>query len=261
MARQMADLARGGHLGALHSAHGSYLQDWLLSSEASSWRVDPVLGGPSRAFGDIGVHWFDLFEFSTGERVTRLAARLFRVHDARSGAAVSTEDGASVMFETANGVVGVVMLSQISAGRKNRLRISLEGTERTVDFDQERPETISLGSPGDNRELSRGASGESADSRRLSFLPAGHPQGYQDAFDGFVSDVYAATRGAEPYGLPRFGDGLRAAVLTEAVLRSSEHREWVDVFDDDVRFDLDMLPAKIADDGHPSVPTPAELRK
>jgi predicted dehydrogenase len=142
---------------------------------------------------------------------------------------VATEDGATVLFETSSGVVGVVMLSQVSAGRKNRLRISLEGTARTVDFDQERPDTLWLGEVTGNRELSRGAAQEGEQSRRLSFLPPGHPQGYEDAFDGFVADVYAAVAGEVPDGLPRFEDGLRAAVLTEAVLRSSQERRWVEV--------------------------------
>lgn len=229
MARHMAALAQRGDLGKVHSAHGSYLQDWLLSPEDTSWRVDPALGGQSRTFGDIGVHWFDLFEFATGEKVTRLVTRLFRAHDVRAGAPVSTEDGATVLFETLNGIVGVVMLSQISAGRKNRLQISLEGTQHTVDFDQERPETLWFGDVNGNRELSRGAAQEGEQSRRLSFLPAGHPQGYQDAFDGFVADTYAAIAGETPEGLPRFEDGLRAAVLTEAVLRSSDEQRWVDV--------------------------------
>jgi predicted dehydrogenase len=75
----------------------------------------------------------------------------------------------------------------------------------------------------------RGSSGMSQDAQRLSVLPAGHPQGYQDCFNGFVSDVYAAVTGDAPDGLPRFDDGLRAAVLTEAVLASSASRSWVEV--------------------------------
>jgi predicted dehydrogenase len=62
-----------------------------------------------------------------------------------------------------------------------------------------------------------------------SRLPAGHPQGYQDAFTAFVADTYAAIAGQEPDGLPTFADGLRAAVLTEAVLAAAAEQTWVKV--------------------------------
>jgi predicted dehydrogenase len=60
-------------------------------------------------------------------------------------------------------------------------------------------------------------------------LPAGHPQGYQDAFNAFVSDVYAAIAGRKPEGLPTFMDGLRAAVLTQAVVTAGAEQSWVEV--------------------------------
>ena len=77
--------------------------------------------------------------------------------------------------------------------------------------------------------MTRGSAGMSEAAQQFSILPAGHPQGYQDCFNGFVSDVYAAVAGETPEGLPRFEDGLRAAVLTEAVLASSASRSWVEV--------------------------------
>ncbi|MFD3444424.1 Gfo/Idh/MocA family oxidoreductase [Microbacteriaceae bacterium 4G12] len=69
--------------------------------------------------------------------------------------------------------------------------------------------------------------------RRYANLPAGHPQGYQDSFNAFVADVYAAVRGSAPDGLPDFRDGLRAALVTEAVLESAATGRWVDVRDVD----------------------------
>ena len=63
---------RRGDVGPLRLLHGSYLQDWLSRPDEHNWRVDPSLGGGSRAFGDIGVHWCDLVEFVTGHRITRL---------------------------------------------------------------------------------------------------------------------------------------------------------------------------------------------
>ena len=65
--------------------------------------------------------------------------------------------------------------------------------------------------------------------RRYAMLPPGHPQGYQDSFNAFVADTYAAVQGQQPEGLPTFRDGLRAAVLTDAVVASAAQQSWVDV--------------------------------
>ena len=79
-----------------------------------------------------------------------------------------------------------------------------------------------------NRQLLRGTS-ESPGAARYVTVPAGHPQGYQDCFDAFVADSYAAIAGSAPDGLPTFADGLRAAVLTEAVLASARTQTWIEV--------------------------------
>ncbi|MEU8664150.1 Gfo/Idh/MocA family protein, partial [Actinoplanes philippinensis] len=96
--------------------HGSYLQDWLADPDATDWRVDPAAGGDSRAFADIGVHWCDLAEFVTGQRLTRVAARFARSAATRASAPVDTEDGAVVSFETDHGALGSVVVSQATPG-------------------------------------------------------------------------------------------------------------------------------------------------
>ena len=74
MAREMRARVQSEDFGAVNLMHGSYLQDWLLNPLATSWRVDPKAGGPSRAFGDIGSHWCDLVEWVTGDRIAELVA-------------------------------------------------------------------------------------------------------------------------------------------------------------------------------------------
>jgi predicted dehydrogenase len=213
--------------------HGSYLQDWLSSAEATNWRVDPEVGGDSRAFGDIGVHWCDLLEFTTGHRIVRLCARLARAHARRGGPGsateVGTEDGAVVLFETDRGATGSVVLSQATPGRKNRLWFSFDGPDTSYAFDQERPDELWVGGRALTALVARGAEGADAAAAVYSRLPAGHPQGYQDAFDAFVADAYRAVTGDVPDGLPTFEDGLRAAVLTEAVVGSAASGDWVEV--------------------------------
>ncbi len=223
--REIRHRIASGEAGNVWLLHGSYLQDWLSRSADTNWRVDPKVGGVSRAFGDIGVHWCDLMEFVTGQRITRLAARMGRAFDNRSG----TEDGAVVIFETDRGACGSLVVSQVSPGRKNRLWISFDGTESSYSFDQENPELLWVGGRDENRLLLRDPAQEHPSAQRLSHLPAGHPQGYQDAFTSFVGDVYSAVRGHRDDGLPSFQDGLRAARITEAVVASAETSAWTEV--------------------------------
>ena len=210
--------------------HGYYLQDWLASDDVENWRIDPKLGGPSRAFGDIGVHWCDLIEFVTGQRIVRLNAQLLRVFGQRSKYTnVDTEDGGTIMFQTDKGAQGSLVLSQVSAGRKNRLWFSVDGPKYSYVFDQENPNSLWRGGIDSNQIYLRGNQRESEGARRYSILPAGHPQGYQDCFNAFVADAYRAIAGEKVDGLPQFIDGLRAAQLTEAVLLSSKTQEWVEI--------------------------------
>ncbi|WP_427170837.1 Gfo/Idh/MocA family protein [Arthrobacter sp. 92] len=223
-----------GEAGRLWLLHGSYLQDWLAGADTNNWRVDPGQGGSSRAFGDIGVHWCDLMEFTTGHRITRLVAKTARAFEHREGSgglsAVGTEDGATVLFETDLGATGSLVVSQVTPGRKNRLWFSLDGTEASFSFNQEQPDTLWVGGTRSSSLVHSGADTLSTEAgKRYARLPAGHPQGYQDSFNAFIADVYSAVEGRTPDGLPTFGDGLRAARITDAVLASASRGGWVDV--------------------------------
>jgi predicted dehydrogenase len=245
--REARERVRRGAIGAVRLLHGTYLQDWLLDPADDNWRVDADLGGPSRAFADIGSHWCDLAEFVSGDRITRLCARTMTAVAARVRSEgrpafergeegngrmrdVQTEDTALVQFETAAGAMGSVVVSQVAAGRKNRLWLEVDGAEETLVFDQESPETLWCGRREAAMILSRDPGTLSPPAARLATLPAGHPQGYADCFDGFVADAYAAIRGGDPAdGLPSFADGVRAARITDAVLASAREQTWVDV--------------------------------
>ena len=217
-----------GTAGPVRLLHGSYLQDWLAEDDDDNWRVDAAAGGASRAFADIGVHWCDLVEFVSGHRITSVAARTVVAVPVRAGRRVETEDAAVVLFQTDRGATGNLTISQISPGRKNRLWFSVDGTTESLTFDQENPDSLWIGGRQVNQQLLRGTS-ESAGAARYTVVPAGHPQGYQDCFDAFVADTYAAIAGEAPDGLPTFADGLRAARLTQAVLESSRTSSWVEV--------------------------------
>ena len=244
MTREMRARVQDGGFGAVNLVHGHYLQDWLLDPRSTSWRVDPVAGGPSRAFGDIGSHWCDLAEWVTGERITSLVATTSITIKQRPDATVptfsavpvdapmidvQTEDSALILFRTANDVAGSAVISQLAAGRKNRLWLEVDGMDSSATFDQERPEELWVGTDDGSRVLVRDPNSGSAEQRRLSMLPAGHAMGYAQCFENYVADTYAAIDGNVPDGLPTFADGLRAAQICDAMLRSAASGEWVTV--------------------------------
>jgi predicted dehydrogenase len=229
--REVRDRVADGEAGDVTMVHGSYLQDWLSGADETNWRVDASLGGASRAFGDIGVHWVDIAEFITGHRLTRLIARMVTPFPERPGQSggVRTEDGAVVLFETDRGAAGSVVLSQVAIGRKNRLWFSLDGTEAAYVFDQEKPDTLWVGGRTVSQVVPRDPQALHSGAARYAVLPAGHPQGYQDCFNAFVADCYSAIRAGQPDGLPTFADGLRSALLTEAVMASAANQAWMEV--------------------------------
>jgi predicted dehydrogenase len=249
MGREMRAKVQAQEFGSVNLIHGSYLQDWLLNPKSTSWRVDAKAGGPSRAFGDIGSHWCDLVEWVTGDRIARLVATTSITIKQRPAATaasfsaaesdaplvdVQTEDSALILFRTVNNIAGSAVISQLSAGRKNRLWVEVDGMHQSAVFDQEQPEQLWIGTEAGAQVLVRDPNHGSAEQRRLSTLPAGHPQGYAQCFENYVADSYAAVEahaghGEVPEGLPTFADGARAAEICDAMLRSAASGEWVSV--------------------------------
>ena len=179
------------------------------------------------------MHWCDLMEFTTGHSITRLVAKTSRAYEERETggrlSSVATEDGATLLFETDKGATGSLVVSQVSPGRKNRLWFSFDGTEASFSFNQERPDTLHVGRIDSRSEVPVGPQTlTTPGGRRYAKLPPGHPHGYQDSFNAFVADVYAAIQGQTPEGLPTFRDGLRAALITDAVVTSAAKQSWVD---------------------------------
>jgi predicted dehydrogenase len=248
MAAEARARVLGGSTGPVRLIHGHYLQDWLSEPGDNNWRVDPAVGGASRAFADIGSHWCDLVEWVTGHRVSELTASVQTVLRERVGGvaqtfsasrgtdvaeagrvAVTTEDAVQVLFRTDRGASGSLVVSQVSPGRKNRLWFEVDGAAASLAFDQENPESLFVGSRSGNAVLPRDPTLLSPEAARISTLPAGHPMGYHDCFAGFVADVYRTVADGGEQRFPTFGDAARAARLTEAVLCSARTRSWIEV--------------------------------
>ncbi|HEY7014426.1 MAG TPA: Gfo/Idh/MocA family oxidoreductase [Streptosporangiaceae bacterium] len=241
LAQAARDKVLAGDLGPVRLVHGSYLQDWLLYQDDTDWRADSEIGGPSRAFADIGSHWCDLAEWVTGQRITDLAAVTSTVYPTRRAPAASAGDGAPpefvpvqnediacLVFRATGGIVGTLTVSQVSPGRKNRLWLEVDAAEASVVFDQENTEWMWLGRRSAAEMIARGnGSGPGPQFADSSFLPPGHARGFVECFTSLFSDVYRSLRHGSGRAFPTFDDGARSAVLTEAVLRSASEREWV----------------------------------
>lgn len=251
MTVEARERVRRGQLGPVRLIHGHYLQDWLARPEDNNWRVDPAVGGASRAFADIGSHWCDLVEWISGHRISELTAATQTVLAERSAAGhetfagtgtesgaesehipVSTEDAVQVLFRTDLGATGALVVSQVSPGRKNRLWFEIDGAERSVSYDGEDPESLLLGGRDRTEIVRRDAL--TPEAGRINAVPAGHPWGYRDCFAAFTEDVYAAIRdpraaAGTPPAFPTFADAARTAHITDAVLSSAAHRSWIEV--------------------------------
>ena len=145
---------------------GSYLQDWLLYPTDWNWRLDSDQGGTLRAVADIGSHWIDLVMFISGLKVDKVFADLKTFYPIRkkpikrietfanknqSGPveyedkAIKTEDYASILFHFSNGAHGALTVSQVSAGRKNRLVYEIDGAKASISWDSEHPNDLWIG--------------------------------------------------------------------------------------------------------------------
>jgi predicted dehydrogenase len=205
-----------GELGGLRVVHGRYICDDALLSEGG-WRVRPESSGPTYVTADLGAHWFDLVEHVTGARVTEVCADFRTFMPGRA-----LEDHATVLLRFDNGATGTAEFSALGAGRKNQLLLELEGSEGGFTWDQESP----------NELLHRHAAAPTEivvkdPARNGGRWPAGHAEGYEEAFRIILGNAYAAMAGEPHDPYPTFADGHRGMQILDATLRSAREGGWV----------------------------------
>jgi predicted dehydrogenase len=251
MVQQMRSMRESGELGEILVVQGTYFQDWLLYDTDWNWRVDAQAAGTSRVMADVGSHWFDLAEHITGLRVTSLCSDLQTFHQTRKKpkqavetfankllgpqdyleTPVDTEDFGAVLFRMGPRARGSATVSQVSAGRKNRLVIEICGTKSSVAWDQERPDELWVGHRENaNQIFVKDPSLLESRARAFADLPGGHSEGYDDTFKQIFRRFYASIRAPdEKPDYPQFADGLRQLNILDAALKSNHTRGWVDV--------------------------------
>jgi predicted dehydrogenase len=252
LVQQMRALVKSGQLGRLFLLHGSYLQDWLIKDTDYNWRVEVAAAGESRAVGDIGSHWFDTVQFITGDPLVEVMADLNIVHKTRrkpkeaieraagkllaaeayTEVPVATEDSATVLFRTRSGASGACVISEVSAGRKNRLYLEADYQNGALEWDQEEPNLLWIGRrDGPNESMIKDASLMNPEARPFSHYPGGHPEGYSEGPYNLFANVYAFIKNGAT-GTPTFStfkDGHNERLICDAILRSARTRAWTRV--------------------------------
>jgi predicted dehydrogenase len=223
LVEQMRVHVASGSIGDVSFVHGRYVCDDVLFP-ASGWRTNPEESGPSYVVGDLGTHWLDLAEHVTGRHVSEVLAEF------RAFAGGPLEDYAALLLRLGDGVVGTLVLSAGAAGRKNQLLFECEGTTAGVTWDQEVPtEMLFRPADGPRQIVVKDPATNAQEARRLSRYPAGHGEGYGQAFRNLFAEVYAAIAGEPHAPFPTFADGHRGVATMEAAVRSAREGGWVGV--------------------------------
>lgn len=236
-----------GSIGKPYLVTGSYFQDWLLNDTDWNWRVESARGGDLRAVGDVGSHWFDLATFVTGQRIVEVMADLTTFVPTRkrpvgtvatfaetSGETVDydvqSEDAGSILVRFSGGARGVVSVSQVSAGRKNMVRLEVSAARASLAWQSERPDELWIGHRSrPNEVLLRDPSLLSGPAAAISGLPGGHAEGFENGFKALYAAIYKDVNAGGPSGeaaYASFADGHYETLVIEAVARSARTGTW-----------------------------------
>ncbi|RFU66626.1 Gfo/Idh/MocA family protein [Peribacillus glennii] len=253
--RNLKALVQNGEFGTLNLIHGSYLQDWLLYETDFNWRLDPKQGGNTRAIADIGSHWCDTVQYVTGKRIVEVFADFSTVLPVRKkpksnvatfgsqgseqvdyeDVSISTEDCASVLIRFNDGTKGVFTVSQVSAGRKNRLSFELDGSKSSAFWNQEEPEKLWIGHrEKPNEVLLADPALFTSQARGSIHHPGGHNEGWPDSLKNMMLNFYSFIReGKDPAkdkpDFATFEDGHVSMRINDAIFESNAHQKWVKV--------------------------------
>lgn len=240
LVKQIKAMIKAGELGKIRKVWVEYPQGWLSKlseregNAQAAWRTDPKKSGKSSVMGDIGTHAAHLAEYVTGSKITDICAELNTMVEGR----VLDDDGA-VMLKFDNGAKGVLMASQVAAGEENGIRIRVYGEKGGVEWYQHEPNTLLVKWLDKPTQIYRagGNNGHylSPIATHNCRTPAGHPEGYLEAFANIYRN-FALTLGckidgttptAEMLDFPGIEDGLRGMAFIDNVVASSQSdKKW-----------------------------------
>jgi len=239
MVRQAKEMIANGEIGTIRKVVVEYPQGWLSTRlEASdqkqaAWRTDPSKSGISGCMGDIGTHAENLAEFITGLQIQSLIADLSIFVEGRA-----LDDDGNVLLRFDNGAKGILFASQIAAGEENNLRIRIYGAKAGLEWAQMEPNTLWVKWLDQPMQVYRAGQGYlSPAAQAAGRIPAGHPEGYLEAFANIYKEFAEAIRQYQSgvkvadmnITFPSVEDGVRGMVFLEKVVESSEKEAWVEM--------------------------------
>jgi predicted dehydrogenase len=239
-------LVAEGKLGTIRHVRAQYLQDWIADPEAPlSWRLDKEKAG-SGALGDIGAHIVDLTQYITGDRITEVSGQLETFvkerpvaaeHSGLAGTAgaergpVTVDDAAIFLARFQEGALGVFEATRFATGRKNAIRLEINGSKGSLAFDFEDLNELHFydaTEPAETAGFRRILVTEPVHPYVAAWWPPGHLLGYEHGFTHQVVDLITAiAEGTDP--APSFADGLQVQRVLAAVEDSSASRQWQEI--------------------------------
>lgn len=239
MVKEARHLVRSGAFGEVRRVVVEYIQGWLAEREEATgnkqaeWRTDPARSGAAGCMGDIGTHGENLAEYVTGLRIESLCADLTTFVPGRR-----LEDDGNVLLRFAGGAKGVLFASQIAVGEENGLKLRVYGETGGLEWSQMEPNSLIVRWPDRPYEVRRtGGPGVGEAATGATRLPAGHPEGFLEAFAmlyrNFADTLQAKRAGKKPteenLDFPTIADGVRGMAFIETVVASAEAgATWLD---------------------------------
>ncbi len=235
MVKQARAMIEDGRIGKVRKLVVEYPQGWLATKvedtgrKQASWRVDPSKSGMGGAMGDIGTHAENLAEYITGLKITEVCAELTSFVEGRR-----LDDDANILLRLEGGAKGVLHCSQIAIGEENGLNIRIWGETGGLEWHQMEPNTLIVKHHEAPASYFRTGVGELYPAAQAATrIPAGHPEGYLEAFaniyKNFAACVQARIDGREPEEIsrdfPDINDGLRGMIFVERVVQNSQSNE------------------------------------
>ena len=239
MVKEARELIKAGALGSIRRVIVEYIQGWLAErletqgNKQAIWRTDPRFSGSAGCMGDIGTHGENLHEYVTGLEIDSLCADLTTFVPGRL-----LEDDGNVLLRFSNGARGVLLASQIAVGEENGLKLRVYGERASLEWVQTDPNSLVVRWPDRPFEVRRtGGPGVSEAATAATRLPAGHPEGFLEAFAllyrNFAAALEARLAGRDPTSeeldFPTIDDGVRGMAFIDAVVDSSKRGGvWTD---------------------------------
>lgn len=240
MVKEARHLVRTGKIGKVRKVYVEYPQGWLAvpledsGQKQAAWRTDPKRSGLGGAIGDIGTHAANLAEYITGSYITEVCAELNTVVKGRL-----LDDDSAMLLHFDNGASGTLVATQVAAGEENNLHIRIYGEKGGLVWRQEEPNTLIVKSLQEPQQVYRTGMGYLSEAAKLNTrVPAGHPEGYLEAFANIYQSFVNAVRAYKPgkkissakFDFADVDDGVRGMAFVESVVKSSQSKnKWTKI--------------------------------